>query len=460
MFYYVCPNFFGCIEVCWRLNQAAKRGLGIMTEQDAVKETSEKLSVMSLLSHFGCRTSLRTELPCVSVLGVVLLSILASGGAEAGVREQAKVMHDRLVGTPPSEAVLLSMAADLDAGNYTQAAYTAMAHEDFLRITLKNWVTPWTNRDQDVFQPLNDYTATVIGVVRDELDFRQILSGDILYVADPGLGLSPYSNSNNTQYQQLEDQAVPLSTGLLQAQQSAVTGLPAAATAGVLTSRAAAKSFFIAGTNRAMFRFTMLNHLCRDMEQVQDASRPPDRIRQDISRSPGGDSRVFLNNCIGCHSGMDPMAQAFAYYDYVYDANSDPDGINGAISYNSNGQLDPVTGARVKAKYHINSANFPYGYVTPDDRWDNYWRSGPNANLGWDSGLTGSGSGAKSMGQELAHSESFAQCQVEKVFKTVCLRDPGDAADRAHISDTTTNFTVSYNLKQVFAETANYCKGL
>jgi hypothetical protein len=25
---------------------------------------------------------------------------------------------------------------------------------------------------------------------------------------------------------------------------------------------------------------------------------------------------VFLNNCIACHSGMDPMAQAFAYYDF------------------------------------------------------------------------------------------------------------------------------------------------
>ena len=65
-----------------------------------------------------------------------------------------------------------------------------------------------------------------------------------------------------------------------------------------------------------MFRFTLINHLCRDMEQVHDTSRPPDRIRQDVSRSPGGDSRIFLNNCIGCHSGMDPMAQAFAYYDF------------------------------------------------------------------------------------------------------------------------------------------------
>ena len=65
-----------------------------------------------------------------------------------------------------------------------------------------------------------------------------------------------------------------------------------------------------------MFRFTMINHLCHDMEQLMDTTRPTDRIRQDVARSPGGDSRIFLNNCVGCHSGMDPMAQAFAYYNF------------------------------------------------------------------------------------------------------------------------------------------------
>ena len=56
------------------------------------------------------------------------------------------------------------------------------------------------------------------------------------------------------------------------------------------------------GTNRAQFRFTMINHLCHDMETVMDNTRPTDRIRQDVARTPGGDSRIFLNNCVGCHS--------------------------------------------------------------------------------------------------------------------------------------------------------------
>ena len=144
----------------------------------------------------------------------------------------------------------------------------------------------------------------------------------------------------------------------------------------MLTSRAAAQAFFVAGTNRAMFRYTLMNHLCTDLEQVQDPTRPPDRIRQDVSRSPGGDSRLFLNNCIACHSGMDPMTQAFAYYDY--------DETAGRMLY---------TPGVVRPKYFNNKDTFPAGFSTPDDYWDNYWRKGSNSLLGWDGSLPGKGTG-------------------------------------------------------------------
>src|SRR6185295_15211124 len=127
-----------------------------------------------------------------------------------------------------------------------------------------------------------------------------------------------YSSSNNNAYVALENSGADMGnvTILRKTTQSSV---PSAATAGVITTRAAARAFFVDGTNRAMFRFTLKNHLCHDMEQVQDTTRPSDRIRQDVPRSPGGDSRLFMNGCVGCHSGMDPMAQAFAYYDFNYD---------------------------------------------------------------------------------------------------------------------------------------------
>ncbi|PCJ21719.1 MAG: hypothetical protein COB04_03120 [Gammaproteobacteria bacterium] len=379
----------------------------------------------------------------------------------AGSRDQAKRIHDRIAGVQASDAVIDSMAAAIDGENPGAAAFTAMDNAAFYNVTLKNMVTPWTNEEQTAFAPLNDYTATVIGIVRDDLDFRLILSGDLLYIGSSGPGIPAYNNSNNEHYAALEAQNVSLKDNLVgSSPQSSITGLPAEATAGVLTSRAAAQAFFKDGTNRAMFRFTLLNHLCTDLEGVRDTSRPADRIRQDVSRSPGGNSSIFLNSCIGCHTGMDPMAQSFAYYQYEYDEENDTDGVFGRLAYNREGDVDPETGSRVQAKYHINSNSFKYGYITPNDRWDNYWREGQNQSLGWDEGLPGGGSGAKSMGQELAHSDAFSQCQVRKVFRTVCLREPLSAQDNTQLGLMTTAFkTSNYKLKQVFADSAVYCMG-
>ncbi|MBF8292899.1 MAG: hypothetical protein HW417_1934 [Steroidobacteraceae bacterium] len=377
------------------------------------------------------------------VTAAVAATALFAVAAVAGPREQAKRMHDRIAGVPPSDAVLNAMEADIVAGQTQQAALLAMDDPAFYAVTLKNLVTPWTNRDQTVFVPLNDYTATVIGMVRDDVPFNELLSGDILYVGNAGLGLPAASATSNTHYEQMESLGINLMTGLQRTTQSSVYGIPAAATAGVMTSRAAAQSFFIAGTNRAMFRFTLLNQMCRELDETQDTSRPPDRIRQDVSRSPGGDARLFLNNCVGCHSGMDPMAQAFAYYTY--------DDTQGRLIY---------TAGSVQPKYSINADTFKYGFVTPDDSWENRWRGGQNALLGWDQALPGSGNGAKSLGQELGNSDAFAACQVEKVFRTVCLRSPVDTADRNQIGSMVSSFRASgYRLKQAFADAATYCMG-
>jgi len=379
--------------------------------------------------------------------GALALSLAVPVLAGDLERRQAKRIHDRLTGVPPTAAVLDRMEAELPA-NPQAAAMIAIDGPNnpnskyFYNVTLKNFATPWTNRDRSVFAPLNDYTATVIGMVRENVPFNQLLSADILYVGDETIpGVAPYSPSDNTHYTDLERLDIDLSksANLFRVQQSSMNGIPSSATAGVMTSRAASEAFFVAGTNRAMFRFTMLNHLCNDMEQVKDITRTPDRIRQDVSRSPGGDSRLFMNGCIGCHNGMDPLAQAFAYY-----------------NFDETQQRLVYTPGQVQPKYLINSDNFKYGYVTPDDRWDNYWREGPNAILGWNPpGPTAGGNGAKSMGQELADSNAFARCQVTKVFNSVCLGDP----TQGQLTTLVGAFQSGYNMKQLFADTAAQCMG-
>ena len=242
-----------------------------------------------------------------------------------------------------------------------------------------------------------------------------------------------------------------LKAHLVSSTQSALTGVPAAATAGVLTTRAAAAAFFINGTNRAMFRFTMMNHLCDDLQTIMDTTRPPDRIRQDVTRSPGGDSSLFLNNCIGCHSGMDPMAQAFAYYNF---SNTD------TTTASSTGQI-VYTAGQVQPKYFINSTNFPQGYVTPDDHWDNRWRGGRRTSCWAGTPPRRAAATARNpSAQELAGSQAFASCQVTRVFKYVCFRAPSDAADRTQVATMIAAFKSNgYKLRQVFADAAVYCMG-
>ena len=427
----------------------------------------------------------------LGLIGLVISQVSWAGEQE---RNQAKRIHDRLTGISASNATITAMeylllnddATGKSAAEYAISITPITPNPDpdvipdlnptawgFYNITLKNYATPWTNEEQTVFTPLNDYSAMVIGTIRDDLDFRSILYDDLLYIGKVP-GLSDYSNLNNNHYEQLEaldpDPDADISGNLanpailVKTTQSEETLLDTNATAGIMTSRAGAMAFFSDGTNRAMLRFTLINHLCTDLEPLKDVSRIPDRVRRDVTRSPGGDSRIFQNGCVGCHAGMDGLAGAFAYYEWDYPENGNK----------SSGSLEYTFGS-VSEKHNINATSFEYGYETIDDSWINYWRNGPNSTLASRSGASGwegpntepdskgnaTGNGAKSLGIELAHTKAFAQCQVDKAFKAICLRDPNSSRDdRDKRDDFVGNFSDSnFNMRGVFTDVAAYCKG-
>ena len=109
-------------------------------------------------------------------------------------------------GVKPSPAVLAQMVRPSTASRATGLVDAAVIATDpktaptFYNVVLKNMVTPWTNRDQTVFVPLNDYTATVIGMVRDNVPFNKVLSGDILYTVN-----APAAGRLTGQQQSLRD---------------------------------------------------------------------------------------------------------------------------------------------------------------------------------------------------------------------------------------------------------------
>jgi hypothetical protein len=375
---------------------------------------------------------------------LVLTLALASSIAAAGPREQARRIHDRLVGIPPASAVIDSMATKVGNGDAVGAAMEAMENPAFYNTTLREFATPWTNREQSLYVDLNDSTATVIGMIRDDVPFDQVLYEDIVYVGSGDVTDVGYSQTDNDHYEQLQQDRVDLSdpANLVRQQQSALPSSPigVAETAGIMTTRGFAEAYYVAGTNRAALHFTTKNFMCMGMEAFRDVTAWPDRIRKDVTRSPGGDSNIYLNDCLGCHAGMDGLAGAYAFYDFNEDA-----------------QQLVYTPATVQSKY-LQGVAFQFGYETLGDSWINYWRSGQNAFVGWNG--PGSGVGAKSLGMELAQTRKFSECQVETVFEKVCYRTPNGAADSQAVQDIANSFEANNrSMKQVFAETASYCMG-
>jgi hypothetical protein len=385
------------------------------------------------------RTSTAGALCTLAVLAVLAAPHAA---AQATAAQQAVLLHTRIAGVPPPASTLTQMTTDITNGQLEAAAALATAEPSFYNVTLRNIFAAESNRDQSVFVPLNDYIVTAIGMVHDDVAYNTALSADLLYTLKAS-GLPAVSAANNNHYQMADTNAVDISANLVKTTQSAAYGYPAGSVAGLITTRAGAIQHFDAGTNRRGYAINIINQTCHAMEQVMDTSLPADRVRQDVAASPGGDSRVRLQSCLGCHSHQDPMAGAFAYYNF--------DETAGKMVY---------TAGTVQPKYFINASNNPYGYVTTDDSWQNYIRlGGADTNIFmFDTTLPGKGNGAASFGQELAASDAFAACQVQKAFQAVCLRAPASTKDGTEVATLKSAFKANgYKFKQVFADAAIYC---
>lgn len=368
----------------------------------------------------------------------IFLVTLVSSSALAGPKEAAWKLHNRLAGVPPVKTAtadpLKQMEDLIRAGNPEAAAAIATSNPNFYNVVLKNWVKPWSNREQTSRDELNDYVATVLGVIRDEVPFTEVLSGDIIYTVNGSP--TAYSTMNNTHYTEAERSNSNLMANLTRQTQSALTGLPANAVSGVLTTRAAGAAFYSAGTNRRVNRFNFINYLCHDYEALHDVNIPDVRVRRDVERNPGGDSRTYKNKCVGCHAGQDALGGAYAYYDFV----------GGRLVYTPN---------IVVAKMNHN-VYYSAGFVTTDDNWINTWAQGQNAKLGW-RGAT-AGNGVKSLGQMLARSSAFSTCMAKKVFQLVCLKEAINTDDVAMVTELATQFEQeNYNMKKLIVNTSVGC---
>lgn len=373
----------------------------------------------------------------------LLLTLMISAGTafaqSATPREIAWKLHNRIAGVPPKPDVLANMESMIRAGDIEDAAHEAMKHRNFVNITLKNWVKAWSNREQSNRVEFNDHTATLIGMIRDDVSFDRALYDDVYYVVNGSN--QAHSATSNAHYQSAENQRLDFSNPnvLVPASQATRLGIPANAVSGVITTRQSGAAFFSAGTNRRINRFTFMNFLCNDYEQIHDVSTPSYHIGRDVERTPGGDSRTFLNKCAGCHAGQDALRGAYAYYDFT------------------NNQLTYTPGTVVR-KINLNVL-YSAGKMTTNDQWENLWGLPGSQNQGI-LGFRGplSGNGAKSMNQMLARSEGFANCMAKKTFELVCMKVPVNTDDKTFVKAQARIFEQNgYKMKDLIAKTSAGC---
>ena len=151
-----------------------------------------------------------------------LLSLFMSTAGLAGPREDAWKLHNRLAGVPPQPQVLNEMSDLINQGDVEAAAELATEHPAFYNVTLKNWVKPWSNRDQTPRVAFNDYVATILGVIRDETPFDKILYDDVIYVVN-STAIPAYSNTDNNHYRNAETQNINLKDTLIVRRQTEAT---------------------------------------------------------------------------------------------------------------------------------------------------------------------------------------------------------------------------------------------
>lgn len=284
---------------------------------------------------------------CYKTLLVISLvcSVLSANAASETDMRNAKKLYERLSGVKVSSSKPeLKVVADFLAdGKKLEAARYITSRPDFLNVQIRNFSLGLSNKDESVKVSFNDFSALIAGIVRDDKDFRDVLTADYYYDVT-GVPLEDdlrtrFFNQNNytpveTSYMDLTQAlvfkprqqmvSVAYDTAYNQSDKAypLVTTADNPDSAGVLTSRTFAERNLSGGSNRRAVEFTMKQFLCVSMAEVADSNASDQYVGKDVERFPAGDHNKYLTSCKSCHAVMDGMRGAFAKLDYGNFTNS------------------------------------------------------------------------------------------------------------------------------------------
>lgn len=380
--------------------------------------------------------------------------------SEAAAQTLAQFLHLRLTGVraAPDDQTLSLMIKALRNGEKNKAAEIATNSATFIDITVRDFASIMSTREGITVTPLNDFISTIMGTVRDNRPATQLLNGNQIYVLASGMNDTAILSgvlTTNSHYESNDGALAPISNKLVSIRQSmshnaGTTRMDHDDPAGLLTTRNFMQTHAFQGTNRRVVEYTFKVFLCTPIDAWASTTNPDSHVGRDIGREP---VEEYNNKCKGCHTGMDALRPAAAYYDFI---ETNPDTKAGYVEYrkqhSTNNDHTTTSGAvstLVTPKFRRGSEIFPGGYVVKDNRWVNY----ADDNLfGWNG--TSSGTGMKDLGVMIANSEGFARCMAKRVFKTVCGEDI-ESSNTGLVDKLANQFKKgNYNLRTLFVQSA------
>ncbi|UOF02062.1 hypothetical protein [Bdellovibrio reynosensis] len=287
--------------------------------------------------------------PYLIVVSLAFACVSAQAASETDMRN-AKKLYERLTGVKvnSSKPELKKVADLLAEGKKLEAARYVTTLPDFLNVQVKNLALRLSNKDESVKVGFSDFAALIVGVVRDNKDFRDILTADYFYELNgvtnqDDLRTRHYNQSHfvpaETTYMDLtkalvhkpRQQMVVSSVDTPYNQKDKSYPLMTLANnpepAGVLSTRTFAERALGGGTNRRAVEFSLKQFLCVSMAEAADSSASDQYVGRDVERFPAGDYNKYLTSCKSCHSVMDGMRGAFAKMDYANFTNSGATGV-------------------------------------------------------------------------------------------------------------------------------------
>ena len=345
-------------------------------------------------------------------------SFAADPVAEATQKAKQIYRNLNITAVPDSAMIIQSMVKLLQEGKTQEAAALAANTRGFYNVNVKQFASLMGSHSEAPNVPLNDFQATIMGVIRDEIDARTLLTGDFTYGPATGAG----------NFDQIENSGKIIASSLQQVK----TNLPDMA--GLLTSQTWAAEHYVAGTNRRAFEFTFREFMCTPIKHIRDVTAVDFRVRRDIDRNVGGNPMTYQTECRGCHGIMDGMAGAFSHLDFV----------GNRLTYREN----------VVAKYNQHSNVYPEGYVTEDDSWINLATENQNQVFGWRGPL--SGHGVHQFGEMISNSQMFKNCMVKRVFNQLCRRAISPLENKIEQKLADQFERDNYNLKKLFLNVATH----